>query len=127
MVVEWINQTLKSIMWCCFTSYNTRHYVECLEALVASYNNTFHSSIRTTPQKAAITVDPEHVWTKIYSTILTNKLPKLKREDCVHIESSTLLLERDIFQPGLQKSTLLLIQLLVLQSYVKSNTWLVRF
>ena len=52
-VVERFNRTLKSKMFKYFTSKGTRRYVDVLQGLVASYNDTYHSTVGMTPNEAA--------------------------------------------------------------------------
>ena len=48
-VVERFNRTLKTKMYRYFTHANTRRYVDVLDDLLHSYNNTYHRSIGMTP------------------------------------------------------------------------------
>ena len=48
-VVERLNRTLKSKLYHYFTSENTLHYIDDLQDIVDSYNNTYHRSIAQTP------------------------------------------------------------------------------
>ena len=48
-VVERLNRTLKSKLYRYFTSENTLHYIDDLQDIVDSYNNTYHRSIARTP------------------------------------------------------------------------------
>ncbi|CAF1108826.1 unnamed protein product, partial [Brachionus calyciflorus] len=48
-VVERLNRTLKEKMWRYFTYKNNHDYTKVLDNLVDSYNNTFHRTIKTTP------------------------------------------------------------------------------
>jgi len=48
-VVERFNRTLKTKMYRYFTHANTRRYVDVLDDLVHSYNNTYHRSIGMAP------------------------------------------------------------------------------
>ena len=41
-VVERVNRTLKSNLYCYFTAVNSLHYINVLQDLVDSYNNTYH-------------------------------------------------------------------------------------
>ena len=45
VVVERLNRTLKSKLYCYFTSENTLHYIDDLQDIVDSYNNMHHRSI----------------------------------------------------------------------------------
>jgi Chromo (CHRromatin Organisation MOdifier) domain len=48
-VVERFNRTLKTKMWKYFTYKNTYRYIDILQDLLHSYNNTHHRSIAMTP------------------------------------------------------------------------------
>ena len=48
-VVERFNKTLKTKMYRYFTHANTRRYVDVLDDLLHSYNNTYHRSIGMAP------------------------------------------------------------------------------
>jgi len=48
-VVERFNRTLKTKMYRYFTHANTRRYVDVLDDLVHTYNNTYHRSIGMAP------------------------------------------------------------------------------
>ena len=58
-VVERFNRTLKTKMYRYFTYKNTRRYVDVLDDMLHSYNNTYHRSIGMTP--AEVNVDNEHI------------------------------------------------------------------
>jgi len=53
-VVERFNRTLKTKMWKYFTHKNTLHYMDVLQDLVHSYNNTYHRSIGMTPSQVTV-------------------------------------------------------------------------
>jgi hypothetical protein len=50
-VVERWNRTLKTKMWRYFTHAATQRYLDVLPALVESYNNSYHRSIKMTPNQ----------------------------------------------------------------------------
>ena len=52
-VVERFNRTLKIKMYKYFTTKKTKKYINILDSLVSSYNNTYHRSIGMTPNKAS--------------------------------------------------------------------------
>jgi Integrase core domain len=52
-VVERFNRTLKEKMWKRFTAENTRNWIKMLDKLMATYNNTVHSTIKMTPVEAS--------------------------------------------------------------------------
>lgn len=64
-VVERFNRTLKSKMWRYFSEMGSHRYLDVLQQLVASYNNTRHRSIGMTPSQ--VTEDKERlVWNRLY-------------------------------------------------------------
>ena len=48
-IVERFNRTLKERMWRYFTYSKDYKYIDILDDLVNSYNNTYHRSIKCTP------------------------------------------------------------------------------
>ena len=56
-VVERFNRTLKTKMFRYFTAKGTRKYIDVLPNLVKSYNNSYHKSIKMTPNQ--VTPDRE--------------------------------------------------------------------
>jgi hypothetical protein len=56
-VVERWNRTIKDRMWRYFTHMNTKRYIDVLQDIIASYNSSWHSSIKATPE--SVTVDNE--------------------------------------------------------------------
>ena len=73
-VAERWNRTMKQKMWKYFTANNTHKYLDILPALVKKYNNTYHRSIKCTPQEA---LDPKnyiHVSNALYAD--TSKIAK---------------------------------------------------
>ncbi len=50
-IIERFNRTLKEKMWRYFTSVSNKRWVKVLDKLLVSYNNTFHSSIKLTPNQ----------------------------------------------------------------------------
>ena len=53
-VVERFNRTLKEKMWRYFTYKSTHRYIDVLNNLDHSYNNTFHRSIKMTPSEVTV-------------------------------------------------------------------------
>ena len=49
-VAERFNRTLKTKMWKYFTHRNTYNYLDVLKDLVASYNSTYHRTIKRSPE-----------------------------------------------------------------------------
>eukprot|EP00112_Aurelia_sp_Birch-Aquarium-sp1_P025091 Seg8179.2 transcript_id=Seg8179.2/GoldUCD/mRNA.D3Y31 product="putative transposon-derived protein F54H12.3" protein_id=Seg8179.2/GoldUCD/D3Y31 len=53
-IVERVNRTLKTKMYRYFTVANSCRYLEVLQQLVKSYNNTYHRSIKMKPSKVGL-------------------------------------------------------------------------
>jgi hypothetical protein len=73
-VVERFNRTLKEKMFRYFTYNNTKRYVDVLDDLVNSYNNTYHRTIRMCPSD----VTEEHVPELWKLMFLKNTFEKIK-------------------------------------------------
>ena len=67
-VVERFNRTLKTKMYKYFTMKKTKKYIDILNKLVSSYNNTCHRSIGMTPTEASHISTPEEKW-KLFSKL----------------------------------------------------------
>ena len=52
--MERVNRTLKSNLYRYFTVVNSLHYVDILQDLVDSYNNTYHRSIGRAPATVSL-------------------------------------------------------------------------
>ncbi|RWS22697.1 hypothetical protein B4U80_06807, partial [Leptotrombidium deliense] len=50
-IIERFHRTLKSKMFKFFTAFNTRRYIDVLQEIVQSYNNSYHSSIKMAPNE----------------------------------------------------------------------------
>jgi hypothetical protein len=50
-IIERFNRTLKEKMWRYFTSVTNKNWLKILDKLLVSYNNTYHSSIKLTPNQ----------------------------------------------------------------------------
>ena len=53
-VVERFNRTIKGRMWRYLTHINSKRYIDILQDLVRSYNNSYHSSIKMRPTEVCI-------------------------------------------------------------------------
>lgn len=67
-VVERFNRTLKTKMWKRFTAENTRRWIDMLDELVDTYNNSVHSTIKMTPLEACDQDNWDMVRTMMYPT-----------------------------------------------------------
>ena len=96
-IAERFIRTLKKKLWRYFTYTNSRRYVEVLPALVESYNNTYHRSIRRAPNSVN-SENQETVWLTLYADPELRKA-KLKVGDQVRL-SMTRMRFRKGYLPG---------------------------
>jgi len=90
-LVERYNKTLKTRMWRYFTYTNSLRYIDVLPALVKSYNETEHSSIKMAPSLVTIHNEPE----LRKRTVIKKAKPKLQVGDTVRISET-----RRVFKKG---------------------------
>ena len=64
-VVERFNRTIREKMWRYFTYTNKKRYIEILDDLVSSYNNSFHRSIKYKPIEVN-EKNRDKVWLNLY-------------------------------------------------------------
>jgi hypothetical protein len=86
-VVERFNRTLKTKMWKYFTHRNTYKYVDVLQDMLHSYNNTYHRTIGRSPSSVKSEDVPE-IRTKMYGLASETGKPKLKIGDKVRISKT---------------------------------------
>ena len=67
-VVERVNRTLKSKLYRYFTGVNSLHYIDVLQDIVDSYNNTYHRSIGWVPATVSL-LNVGQVRRKLYGKI----------------------------------------------------------
>ena len=82
-IVERFNRTLKSRMWRYFTKHQTWRYIDILQDLVHSYNNTRHRIIGMAPLQVSYR-NQEQVWQRLYGHD-GKGVPKLHVSDRVRI------------------------------------------
>ena len=82
-IVERFNRTLKERLWRCFTHKNTRQYIDVIQSVVDSYNNSYHTSIKRTPASVN-SENQEEVWLTLYGDLKPKK-PKLKVRDKIRL------------------------------------------
>ena len=87
-IVDRFNRTLKSKMWRYFIHTNTFKYIDVLDHLVYSYNNTYHRTIRQTP--SSVCKDNETIlWDRLYGiSVGKPQAGKFKVGDKVRINNS---------------------------------------
>ncbi len=76
-VCERFNRTLKSMMFRYLRENNTKRYIDVLQDLVKSYNNSFHRSIQTEPVNVTIK-NQELIWKRLYAPKKHGKQNKKK-------------------------------------------------
>lgn len=98
-IVERFIRTLKSKMWRMFTQRKSYRYVDVLDDLVSSYNATYHSTIKTTPQ----TVDTQMsslIFDRLYRKKKNQKkdIIRYKIGDVVRLASAKNVFEKGYYQ-----------------------------
>jgi transposase InsO family protein len=86
VIVERLNRTIKTMMWRTLTAENSHYWVDLLPKLITQYNDTKHSTIKTTPNEAS--QHPElaaKVWMKMRSEQKPKGEPKFALKDVVRI------------------------------------------
>jgi len=77
-IVERFNRTLKTRIWTHFSANDTQNYVDVLDDLVYSYNNSLHRSIRMRPADVDNEEAAHKAWTNLFY-----KDDKAKREKSI--------------------------------------------
>ena len=95
-VVERMNRTLKSKLYRYFTSVNSLHYIDILQDIVDSYNNTYHRSIGRTPATISL-LNVGQVRRKLYGKIERSKPKHFKFKVGNHVRLS---LYKQLFKKG---------------------------
>lgn len=91
-IIERFNRTLKEKMWRYFSKSKNKNYLNVLDNLVESYNNTYHRSIKQKPIEVT-TTNSDEVFDNLYGFepkkindfSKENKTLKFKRGDLVRI------------------------------------------
>jgi len=85
-IVERFNRTIKEKMWRYFTFSDSVKYIDILDDLIDSYNNTYHRSIKMTPNSVNETNESQ-VYINLYG-LKTSKKPvkyRFKVDDYVRL------------------------------------------
>ena len=77
-VVERFNRTLKEKKYRYFTHIDSKKYIDVLDELVISYNNTYHRSIKRTPNQVK-KADEAEIFQNLY---------KYKKEKAINSQSN---------------------------------------
>ena len=64
-IVERFNRTLKARIWRYFTASNTKRFLDVLDDIVESYNNSYHRAIKMKPSQVR-RKDETTVWRRLY-------------------------------------------------------------
>ena len=86
-IIERFNKTLKNKMYRYFTHNNTYKYTDVLTALVNSYNNSYHGTIKMAPSQVDKT-NLGQVWHSIHGPRKVIKTPYFKVGDHVRISKA---------------------------------------
>lgn len=94
-LAERFNRTLKDRMWRYFTNSNTKRYIDVLQSLVNSYNNTVHSGTKMAPSTVNLknaSFAKKNLDNR-YAHHFTNKRPKYSVGDLVRVSTA-----KNVFQ-----------------------------
>ena len=94
-VVERFNRTIKEKMFKYFTHYKTKKCIDILNKLLLKYNNSFHRSIKMTPNEASKLKNSSTVYKNLYPTSIVFSIPKYQEGDKVRISK-----KRKTFRKG---------------------------
>ena len=96
-LAERLIRTLKTKLWRYFKANNTFKYIDVLDDLMVSYNNSYHRTIKTTPS-AARQEDQQTLWIRQYGDV-EKKKPKLSENDFVRVS-----LIKNLFRKGYEQN-----------------------
>ena len=85
-IIERFSRTLKTRMWRYFTKKQSVRYIDVLQDIIRSHNNTFHRTIGMPPSEVNAT-NQEEVWQRIYGYENVGIL-KYRVGDCVRISNA---------------------------------------
>ena len=97
-VIERFNRTFKQMMWKMFSANNNTIYIDKIDKLLKTYNNSFHRSVRMAPLEASDIKNSNQVFANLYSDEIYKpvKKPKFKIGDKVRISKY----KRQLFDKG---------------------------
>ena len=95
-LAERLIRTLKTKLWRYFKANNAFKYIDVLDDLMFSYNNSYHRTIKTTPS-AARHEDQQTLWIRQYGDA-EKKKPKLPENNCSRE------LDKKIFRKGYEQN-----------------------
>ena len=65
-VIERFNRTFKEKIFKYFTAYDTNKYYDVLDQIVNEYNNTFHNTIKMSPQEGSKKVNQNKIFERVF-------------------------------------------------------------
>ena len=95
---ERVNQTIKHILWKYFTKTHRYRWIDVLEKITENYNNTYHRTIKMTPNQVTWSNRAE-VFKTMFPRIKSKITCRLEKNDKVRIA-----LNKDIFEKGYTKN-----------------------
>ena len=91
---ERVNKTIKQLIWKYFTATKRQRWIDIIDQIVENYNNTFHKTIKMTPNQ--VTWDNrEQVFKTMFPKINDRITCRLGRGDKVRVA-----LRKDLFEKG---------------------------
>ena len=75
-VIERFNRTFKEKIFKYFTAYDTNKYYDVLDQIVNEYNNTFHNTIKMSPQEGSKKVNQNKIFERVFQD---SKEPSCKK------------------------------------------------
>ena len=92
-MVERFNRTILGKIYRYFTKNDTSHYLDKLQAITKSYNDTKHSAIGMKPSDVNLETQ-ETVWLKLYASPPPNRQTRFKKGSWVRISKARKLFEK---------------------------------
>jgi hypothetical protein len=91
VVVERFNRTLKQRLGKLFNINGNQNFIDDVQRIVKSYNNTYHSSIKMKPTEASKPKNSTKVYLNLYGDLINKKQtpPKFEVGDFVRIPTYT--------------------------------------
>ena len=97
-IVERVNRTIKTRMYRAFTARGSHTWYNILDDLVNGYNNSFHRSIKCTPNEVT-SVNENEIRDRLFPREIPGSPPKFKTGDTVRISRA-----KSLFQKGYEQS-----------------------
>ncbi len=94
-IVERFNRTIKNYLRRYFTAYDTYKWIDVIEDIVDNYNNSYHSSIKTTPNDITLKqMDRNYTDNIIHNAEVRSKM-KIKIGDYVRTLNSKTIFDKE--------------------------------